>query len=123
MRRTLAIILFIAGISTAPFSLRAQELDAAQQEFVNAFLSVRKGEDQEKEGDNKAALATYRGALAALMRIKQESPNWQTELVDYRLKRTQEAIDRLQARMGPMTAGTARGGADDFGVLPPIGRD
>ena len=117
MRRTLAIVCFLAGISFAPLAVRGQGIESAQQEFVNAFLSVRKGEDQEKAGELKAALATYRSAAGTLARIKKESPGWQAELVDFRLKRTMEAIDRIQTKLGGPSAGPA---GNDLGVLPPL---
>ena len=117
MRRTLSIICFLAGISFAPLAVRAQGIESAQQEFVNAFLSVRKAEDQERVGEMKAALATYRGAAGTLTRIKKESPGWQSDLVDFRLKRTMEAIDRVQTRMGGPSAAPA---GNDVGVLPPL---
>jgi len=120
MRRTLAIICFLAGISSAPLSVHAQSADAAQQEFVNAFLSARKGEDQEKAGDLKSALTTFRSAATTLTRIKQESPSWQADLVDFRLKRTMEAIDRIQGKMG---GGKPGAGGAELGVLPPLPKD
>ncbi len=121
MRRTLAILSFIASINLAQLPVRAQGVDAAQQQFVDAFLSVRKGEEQEKAGDHKAALATYRSALGTLMRIKQENPKWQTELLDFRIKRTMEAVDLIQERMGGTKKGTP---PNDPGLgLPPLTPD
>ena len=117
MRRTLAIVCFIAGITLAPLPLRGQATDAAQQQFVEAFLGVRKGEEQEKAGDLKAALANYKTALGTLMRIKQENPKWQTELLDFRIKRTMEAIDHAQEKMGG--APKAPGNEPGLG-LPPL---
>ena len=117
MCRTLAVLCFLAGIAAAPLSIHAQGIEASQQDFVNAFLSVRKGEDHEKAGDLKAALATYRAAAGILTKIKQTDPNWQKDLVDFRLKRTMEAIDRIQSKMGGVATGT---GANDVGVLPPL---
>ena len=126
MRRTFAILSFIAGINLAQLPVRAQGVDAAQQQFVDAFLSVRKGEEQEKAGDHKAALATYRSALGTLMRIKQENPKWQTDLLDFRIKRTMEAVDLIQERMGgTMKGGTMKGtpGNDPGLGLPPLTPD
>ena len=110
MRRTLAIICFLIGFSAAPLTILAQVSDA-QDEFVNAFLSSRKGEEQEKAGDFKAALAAYRTAASLLTKIKQESPGWQPEMRDFRLAQTLKAIERVQARTG--------GPANDLG-LPPL---
>jgi tetratricopeptide (TPR) repeat protein len=114
MRRTFAIICFLIGIASAPLCVHAQGIDSAQQEFVDAFLGVRKGEDQERAGDLKAALATFRAAAGKLAKIKQDAPTWQTDLVDFRLKRTMESIDRIQSKMG----GAAPAG--DAGLLPPL---
>jgi tetratricopeptide (TPR) repeat protein len=116
MRRTIAIICFLVGIAAGPLGLRAQGVDSAQQEFVDAFLGVRKGEDQERAGDMKGALASYRLAANKLSRIKQEAPNWQTDLVDFRLKRTMEAVDRIQSKLG----GSGPGVVGDAGLLPPL---
>lgn len=113
MRRTFAILCLLAGFAAAPLTLNAQGLDPAQEQFVNAFLNVRKGEEQENAGDTKAALKTFRAAADTLTRIKRESPSWQPELVDYRLAQTMKAIDRVQTKMG----GEKK---DEPSVLPPI---
>ena len=113
MRRTFVILSLIAGFATAPLTSRAQGLDPAQEQFVNAFLNARKGEEQENSGDNKTALKTFRAAAETLTRIKKESPSWQPELVEYRLGQTMKAIDRVQTKMG----GEKK---EDPGVLPPI---
>ena len=113
MRRTFAILCLLVGFAAVPLTARAQGLDPAQEQFVNAFLNVRKGEEQESSSDFKAALKTFRAAADTLTRIKKESPNWQPDLVEYRLAQTMKAIDRVQTKMG----GEKK---DDPGVLPPI---
>ena len=113
MRRTFAILCLLVGFAAAPLTIHAQGLDPAQEQFVNAFLNVRKGEEQESSSDFKAALKTFRAAADTLTRIKKESPNWQPDLVEYRLAQTMKAIDRVQTKMG----GEKK---DDPGVLPPI---
>lgn len=118
MRRTLVIFAFLAGIVLAPMSARAQGIDPAQENFVNAFLAVRKAEEQAAAGDNKTALKTYRAAADTLSKIKQQWPNWQPELLDYRLKRTLDAINQLNSKVGP-----GGGEAADVGALPPLGDD
>lgn len=113
MRRSLAIVCLLAGLATAPLvPVRAQD-SGAQGQFVEAFLIVRKGEDDEKNGKLKDAMVNYRTAANMLTRVKQTWPNWQKEIVEFRLKRTMEAIDRIQSQMGVGPGG----GAD---VLPPI---
>ena len=111
MRRTFAILCLLAGFATAPLvPARAQQEATAQSQFVEAFLIVRKGEEDEKNGNLKGGLANYRTATNLLIRVKQTWPSWQTDIVEFRLKRTMEAIERIQGQMGG-------GGAS---VLPPI---
>ncbi len=111
MRRTLAIIYLLAGFAAAPLMLRAQEVAPAQESYVNAFLKTRTAEEQEGTGDLKTALSTFRSAADILTKIKQQYPSWQTEMVDFRLKRTMDSIARIQGKMG---------GGRDAGVLPAL---
>ena len=104
MRRTLVTLCFLAGFALSPVSIYAQGIDPAQEAFVNAFLAARKAEEQVTAGDLKNAIKTYRGAADTLAKIKQQWPNWQPELLDYRLKRTLEAINQLTAKLGPASA-------------------
>ena len=122
MRRTLVILSFIAGISFSSLPVCAQGTDAASEQFVEVFLGVKKAEELEKSGDPTSAMAAYRAALATLARIKRESPNWQTDLVNHRFKTTSDAIARLQEKGGggAMMGGTMKPGAADPGVLPPL---
>ncbi len=113
MRRILVIVCFVAGLALAPFAVHAQGIDPAQEQFVSAFLTIRKAEEQANAGELQTALKSYRLASDTLSRIKQQFPTWQSELVDYRLKRTNEAITTLQSKMGAAPA-------EDPGLLPPI---
>jgi Flp pilus assembly protein TadD len=117
MRRTLAILCFIFGITLAPLPLRAQGIDASSEQFVEVFLGVKKAEDQEKAGDLKIALATYKTALATLGKIKRENPSWQPDLLEHRTKMTSAAIARVLEKMGD---GGMKPAGNDPGVLPPL---
>ncbi len=134
MRRTLVILLFIAGLATAP--LRAQG-DGAPSEYVTAFLLSRKAEELEAAGDLRAALKTFRNVADTLNHLKQAAPDYQPEMREWRMKRTQESIDRVQGKMGPDAGnnnsgipnndGGRLGSPDDItggpGVLPPLPGD
>ena len=123
MRRTLVILSFIAGISFSSLPVCAQGTDAASEQFVEVFLGVKKAEELEKSGDPTSAMAAYRAALATLARIKRESPNWQTDLVNHRFKTTSDAIARLQNKTGggEMIGGVPmKPGANAPSLLPPL---
>ena len=88
---------------------------------MNAFLASRKGEEQASAGDLKNALKTYRTAADTLSKIKQQWPNWQPELVEFRLKRTMEAINSIQGKLGPgAETNDAPTALVDNTVLPPL---
>lgn len=68
---------------------------------MTAFLNSRKGEELEAAGDLRGALKTYRSVADTLSRLQQTNPDFQPEMRDWRLKRTMEAIERIQGKMGP----------------------
>ncbi len=122
MRRTFAILCLLAGLTTAPLvPARAQD-SGAQGQFVEAFLIVKKGDEDEKHGNLKGAMENFRTAANMLTRLKQTWPNWQKDIVEFRLNRTMDAIKRIQGQMGgpgaevlpPLNPG------DDPGPLPPL---
>ena len=100
MHRLFALVFILAMGTGTPMAKDEQSGKGAQQEFVNAFLNVRKGEEMERAGDLRNAMTTYRSAAGVLAKIKKDSPGWQTDLVDFRLKKTMEAIDRVQTKLG-----------------------
>ncbi len=71
----------------------------AQESFVNGFLAARKAEDYLEKGDTQKALETYRSAADTLAKIKEQWPNWQPELLEFRQKRTQESIAQLESKL------------------------
>ena len=124
MRRTFAILCLLAGLCTAPLApVRAQD-NAGQQTFVDAFLLFRKGEDDEKNGKLKEALANFRTCANMLTQVRKTWPNWQKEIVEFRLGLTMKAIERIQENMGgaatdapPPTPGP---GARELPPLPDV---
>jgi hypothetical protein len=82
--------------SSTPAS--ANELEPAQEAFVTGFLSARKAEEQDAAGDARKAAENYRAAIETLIKIKEQWPTWQPNLVEFRLKRTQESLNKLEAR-------------------------
>jgi tetratricopeptide (TPR) repeat protein len=125
MRRTLAIICLLAGLAAAPLQIHAQGIDPAQENFVTAFLAFRKGEELESGNDLRGALKSLRAAADALSRSKQQWPNWQTDMVEFRLKRTNDAINRIQGKIGdsPEPAPAPAPGEAPGEVLPPLPPD
>ena len=64
--------------------------------FLKAFQSFQAGERLEREVKQRQALEKYRSAEELLQQITKVAPDWQPLVVEYRLKKTQENITRLQ---------------------------
>jgi Mg-chelatase subunit ChlD len=82
--------------TVAPESKAKSGVEPAQERFVNAFIAARKAEELTTKGEPQKALEVYREAETALDQVKQQWPKWQPELLEFRLKRTKEAIGKLQ---------------------------
>lgn len=72
----------------------------APGDFLNAYSDFQKAEKQEAGGDVRGALNSYRDTLKILDHITATAPNWNPSIVDYRRKRTTEAISKLAGRVG-----------------------
>ena len=64
--------------------------------FLNAYKDFQAAEKLEREAKPQDALKKYRSALLTLRQISKSSPDWQPLVVDYRLRKTQESIERLE---------------------------
>lgn len=74
-------------------------------EFFAAYQEFQRAEKLEREGRGLDALAKFRYVSTELSQIKTQSPSWQPMIVDFRLKKTQEAIQRLEGSSSPSTLG------------------
>lgn len=74
-------------------------------EFFAAYQEYQRAEKLEREGRGSDAIAKFRYVAAELGQIKSQNPDWQPMIVDFRLKKTQEAIQRLEGASSPTTLG------------------
>jgi len=65
--------------------------------FLSAFQDFQSAEKLEREAKPKEALERYRVAEKSLRGLMQSYPDWQPLVVEYRLKKTQEGIVRVEA--------------------------
>jgi DNA repair exonuclease SbcCD ATPase subunit/Tfp pilus assembly protein PilF len=75
-------------------------------QFLNAYQSFQQGEKLERQGSNEEALKKYQFAVSLLQEISKNDPSWQKPVVEYRLRKTIESVDRLQG------LGSGGGGGD-----------
>lgn len=98
--RRLSLLLLALCLALLPDVLPAQpEADDPSEQFLKAFTSVQQGEKLERDGKIKAAIAKYRFAASLLEQITQRNPNWQPLIVNYRTRKTGEAIVRAEQRL------------------------
>jgi tetratricopeptide (TPR) repeat protein len=64
--------------------------------FLRAYQEFQAGERSEREGQVRDALNRYAMAAKTLETIQRTDPDWQSLVVDYRLRKTQENLDRLR---------------------------
>lgn len=82
--------------SSALISTKESGQSTAQDEFVGAFMAVKKADEKKAGGEAEVAQEMYRGAADKLAAIKQKWPEWQPEVVEYRLKQTNEALQKAK---------------------------
>ncbi|MEI6322372.1 MAG: tetratricopeptide repeat protein [bacterium] len=83
------------------------------EQFLSAYQSYQQGENLERAGNNSEAINKYRFAESLLLAISKSDPTWQKPVIEYRLKKTHESLQRLQQ------GGTDSGGADATLSAPP----
>lgn len=106
------------------FAVDVSAQEDPSKEFFAAYQEFQRGERLEREGRTADAVAKFRYVATQLSQIRSQNPDWQPLVVDFRLKRTQEAIVRLEGSLDSQTLGPPpdlplmTGSEDD--VLPPI---
>ncbi|MGV3531782.1 MAG: tetratricopeptide repeat protein [Chthoniobacteraceae bacterium] len=126
-QKTLPFIL-CASIALAIAPVRAQNAPDPSESFLTAFTAYQKGERSEAANNLRGALQAYQEAAGMLDQISKQSPTWNPSIVEFRRKRTADAIRKLQdmiAKQGPAAAPTpamqpAQNGNFDEGLEPPL---
>ena len=115
-----SLILLVAVWFAAPVSAQ----DDPSKEYFAAYQEFQRAERLEREGRTEEAIAKFRLAASQISQIKTQNPDWQPLMLDFRLRKTQEAIVRLEGALDSPTLGPApdlTGGADaDEDTLPPV---
>ena len=92
--------------------------------FLNAYKDFQAAEKLEREAKPQEAIKKYRSARQMLHQISKSSPDWQPLVVDYRLRKTQESIERLEESIGALPPPEPPEGslpvADNEKVLPAV---
>lgn len=81
------------------------KLERAQNNFLGLFFIAQKADELVSGGQFDKALELYHQVESALLTLQKEDPKYQPEIVAWRLKRTRESMNRLEAQK-PATPGT-----------------
>jgi len=125
-RILLCLFLLLCGVSVI------MAADSSEQ-FLNAYQAFQQGEKLERDGNASESLNKYRFAQSLLLEIEKNDSSWQKAVVEYRLKKTQEALERLQGTVNS-TGGSvnpspvqsegilpeATGGVPSISIVPPV---
>ncbi|MEP6670695.1 MAG: M56 family metallopeptidase [Chthoniobacter sp.] len=95
----------VAGTSPSPAPAPTQAHDKPEDLFVSGFMAKVNSEKLEAAGNYQEALAKIQSLARMLDEISANNPTWQPQIVAYRKKRTEEAIERLQSKVVVQTPG------------------
>jgi Flp pilus assembly protein TadD len=104
-----------AALPLAP--LFAQQ--APEDVYYQAYKDFQNSESLEQKGDIDGAVTRLRSAESILKQLSKQSPDWKAVIVEYRLRKIRESLDRLESQV--TLRGT--GGGEDYleGPLPQQG--
>lgn len=64
--------------------------------FLKAYQDYQSGENMEKDGRLRDAMNSYASTVAILEQIRKEDPAWQEMVVNFRMRKAQQNIERLR---------------------------
>ena len=90
----------------------------SSEQFLNAYQAFQQGEKLERDGNASESLNKYRFAQSLLLEIEKNDTSWQKAVVEYRLKKTQEALERLQGTVNSTGGSVNPPPVQSEGILP-----
>jgi len=90
----LSVLLLLVAVSRLP----AGTNDATGDQYFRGYLLKNEAERLEKAGDLPGAVQKYREASQIIGEIARTHPDWQPEVVQYRLKKIEREILKLCAK-------------------------
>lgn len=87
------LILFLLALTGIVRPLCAAD---SSEQFLSAYQAYQQGEKAERDGSTGEAIKNYRYAESLLQAVSSRDPSWQKAVVEYRLKKTQEGLSRIQ---------------------------
>lgn len=99
MQRLALLMLVVVASLATPLSTRAED---ASDLFLSAYQDFQTADKLVGEGSQREALEKYQTVEKLLLEISKAAPSWQPLVVEYRLKKTQENIARLESEVADL---------------------
>jgi predicted nucleic acid-binding Zn-ribbon protein len=99
MKNRLAVLFTLAScLISAALSKPAWAMDPGSR-YSDAFVLIQQGQAAEDKADLVTAYQRYHGALDILRAIRTEVPDWNGQMVEYRLKDTESHFEAIKAKL------------------------
>jgi Flp pilus assembly protein TadD len=97
---------FLIALGASLAMLTSALAEDSSDLFLKAYKEFQAGEKLEREAKPQEALKKYRSAQQVLKQLAKSAPDWQPLVVEYRLRKTQESVTRLETQLAstPSTA-------------------
>ncbi len=103
----IVLFFFVASIVRISFGFN---VEAAVDQWSRAYSWLQTGRNLTASGCEDLALASYREALVQFEKVASDFPDYETQLVNYRLERLKEEIGAVTSRLSPESVAVA----DDY---------
>ncbi|MDD2706647.1 MAG: tetratricopeptide repeat protein [Verrucomicrobiae bacterium] len=113
-------LIFLTGLLTAAFAVSTLHAESAD-DFLQAYFQIQDGDAAEKGGDTAKAAEKFTGALKILRKIKQATPDWNPNIIAYRIKYCTDHITKNSGTIPPEEAVSNEQKPTE--VSPPISKD
>src|ERR1043166_5426766 len=119
MRKHLVLsLLLVASILGARVDQAVAAADPGGR-YADAFILIQEAEAAEQKSDYASAYQRYSAALDALRSIRTETPDWKTQMVEYRLKDLTARLEAIKAKAPEAATATAMPVAPPAVEAPP----
>jgi hypothetical protein len=107
MKKRLVVLFATALCLLAAVSARSAWAADPGSRYADAFVLIEQGQAAEEKSDLATAYRSYQSALSALHSIRTDSPDWNSQMVEYRLKDCQSRFDAIKAKLPPPSRSAA----------------
>ncbi len=99
MKKRLVVLSATALCLLAPVSTRSVLAADPGSRYADAFVLIEQGQAAEGKSDLATAYRSYQSALNTLHSIRIDSPDWNAQMVEYRLKDCEARFDAVKAKV------------------------